>query len=276
LRELLLRIAGLPSGNDVAIEILHMRLDSDKDRKQDIAPDLVDTGRELIQQIVFTKKNDPEDYRLGEIAAVCLTGDKGAAVVTEVCVRLKSAVGKYETSAYRHDDLLVGLFTAQPAAALDGLCGGDQKALEQGIMVLREVGGRRHPLAAVSEEDLLRWCDAEPETRYPAMADIITISERTSENKPPQWTSIALRFLEKSPDPVAILRVFTLHFMPAGGWSGSLSAILESNAVLLDQLEAYSALKDTIAALKIDVRKWIEEERSRESTLYREWDERFE
>ncbi len=276
LRELLLGIAGLPSGNDVAIEVLYMRLHSDKDRKKDIASELVDTGREFIEQIVFTKKNDREDYRLGEIGEVCLTGDKGAAVVTEVCARLKSAVEKYETSAYSHDDLLVGLFTAQPAAALDGLCDGDQKALEQGIRVLREVGSRRRPLAAVSEEDLLRWCDAEPETRYRAMADIITVSERTTENTPPHWTSIALRFLEKSPDPGAILRVFTLHFMPAGGWSGSLSAILESNAVLLDQLEAYPALQDTIAALKIDVRKWIEQERSRESTLYRERDERFE
>ncbi len=99
--------------------------------------------------------------------------------------------------AYSHDDLLVGLFTAQPAAALDGLCGRDQKALEQGIRVLREVGSRRRPLAAVSEEDLLRWCDAEPETRYRAMADIITVSERTGENTPPHWTSIALRFLSR-------------------------------------------------------------------------------
>jgi hypothetical protein len=108
------------------------------------------------------------------------------------------------------------------------------------------------------------------------MAKLIIFSQRATENTPPRWTSIALRFLEKSPDPGAILRVFTLHFMPAVGWSGSLSAILESNAVLLDQLQAYPALQDTIARLKIDVRKWIEQERSREGTLYRERDERFE
>jgi hypothetical protein len=276
LQELLLGIAALPSGSDVAIDVLQMRLHSDKDRKQDIAPELVDTGRELIQQIVFTKKNDREDYRLGKIGAACLTGEKGAAVVTGICERLKSAVAKYETSASNHDDLLVGLFTAQPAAALNGLCGGDQKALELGIRVLRDVGSRRHPLAVVSEEELLRWCDIEPRARYPAMANIITVSQRAGENAPPRWTSLALRFLEKAPDPSAILRVFTSHFMPAGGWSGSLSTILESNAVLLDQLGAYPALQGTVTEQKTEVRKWIEQERSRESMWNRERDERFE
>ena len=101
-----------------------------------------------------------------------------AAVVLGMCQRLKYAVVNYKTTAYYHDDLLVGMFTAQPAAALEGLCGGDQNALELGVRVLRDVGSRRHPLAAVPDATLLNWCDVEPELRYRAMASVIRLSDR--------------------------------------------------------------------------------------------------
>src|ERR1019366_1524749 len=120
--------------------------------------------------------------------------------------RLKVAVAKHETSAFYHDDLLVGLFSAQPAAALEGLCGGDAKDLERGIRILRDGGSRKHPLAMVPEKDLLAWCDQEPQTRYPAIAQIITAYQRTSDSSPPLWTSIALRFLERASDPSEILK----------------------------------------------------------------------
>jgi hypothetical protein len=269
LQELLLGIAALPSGYAVAIEILYMRLHSEKKRKQGIAPEIIDTGRALLERIVFTRKNDREDYRLGEIGAACLTGETGAAVVMGMCQRLKR-------SAYDHNDLLVGLFTAQPAAALDGLCGGDQKSLDLGIRFLRDVGIRRHPLAVVSDDNLLNWCDVEPGARYLAMANVITVSEPAGEITPPRWTSLALRFLEKAPDPSAILRIFVSHFRPAGGRNGSLSTILESNATLLDELEAYPALRDAVAEQKVRVRTWIEQERNREQLLDKERDERFE
>ena len=159
LRELVLTIAAMPSGHDVAMEILHMRLHSGEHRKEVIAPELIDAGCELMQQVTFTKQNDREDYRLGAISKSCLIGAKGAAVTSEVFRKLKVAVAKYETSAFSHDDLLDGLFSAQPVAALDGLCGGDAKDLQDGIEILRDVGSYKHPLAVVPEEDLLRWCD---------------------------------------------------------------------------------------------------------------------
>jgi hypothetical protein len=146
LRELVLAIAAMPSGYHVAIEILDMRLFSAKERKDEFAPELIDAGCELIEQFTFAKKNDREDHRVGDLALYCLKGEKGAAVTTGICQRLRHAVAKYETSAFYHDDLLSGLFRAQPLAALDGVCGGDQKELDLGIRILRDVDARRHPL----------------------------------------------------------------------------------------------------------------------------------
>jgi len=224
LQELLLTIAAMPDGYDVAVEILHMRLHSDNDQKKSTQPGLVAAGCELLRQLTFTK-NDREDYRIGAIAKYCLTGDQGPGVVQEVCVRLKDAVTKYQTNAFSHDDLLDGLFSVQPVAALEGLCGGDAKDLESGVSMLCDVGSRKHPLAVVPDKDLLDWCDKQAQTRYIALAQVITISLPMKDGAP-RWTKIARQFLERAPDPGAVLQQFTAQFMPSSGWSGSLASIL--------------------------------------------------
>ena len=60
-------------------------------------------------------------------------------------------MAKYETNAIYHDDLLVGLFRAQASAALEGLCGGDEKELEQGIEILRDANGATRAIRHVNE-----------------------------------------------------------------------------------------------------------------------------
>jgi hypothetical protein len=276
LRELVLMIDAMPSGYDVAIEILHMRLHSDEDRKEGIAPELIDAGCDLMEQLAFTKKNDREDYRLSGIAKSCLKGAKGAAVVREICRKLKTAVAKYETHAFYHDDLLEGLFSAQPIVALDELCSGDAKELQEGLRILHDLRSRKNLLGVVSEAEILHWCDEQPATRYPALARVITISQRTGEVAPLRWTSIALRFLEKAPDPSAVLKELVSQFTPASGWSDSLAAILEANVPLLDDLAAYPNLAGIAAQEKLKVQQAIEAQRRSETSFDRERDERFE
>jgi len=275
LKELILAIAGIPSGYDVAVEILQMRLDSDEKRKKTVASELIDAGCELLRQISFTKTGHREDHRLGGIAKSCLKGPNGAALTVEICRKFKTAAARYETSASYYDDLLSGLFGAQPTAALDGLCGGDTEELELGIRILRDAGIRKHPLASVHEEDLLRWCDEEPQVRYPAIARIITISQRTGDNAPPRWTSIALRFLERAPDPSAVLRQFVGQFGGSGGF-GSYAAIVESESALLDQLGEFPALSVAVTQERARLRKWVDDEKGRETVRDRQRDDRFE
>ncbi|MDP3000805.1 MAG: hypothetical protein Q8N47_25200, partial [Bryobacterales bacterium] len=168
------------------------------------------------------------------------------------------------------------LFSAQPIAALDGLCAGKTEELQQGIRILDDVRSRKYLLAVVPEEDLLRWCDEEPKSRYPAIARVIAISQRTSEAGPLQWTSVALRFLEKAPDPCEVLRQFVSQFMPAGGWSGSLAAILEAHATLLDDLGTYPDLAVFVAQEKVRLHDATEAQRRSETASDKQRDERFE
>ncbi len=274
-KEIVLMIAGLKGGHDTAIDILHMRLDSGKDHEERVTQELADAGCELLRQISFASKNDREDYRIGEIAKCCLAGDQGVSVATELCAKLKAAVASHKAHAFYHDDLLDGLFNAQPIATLDALCGGEAEQLNLGIKVLHDVRSRKFPLAAVPETELLEWCDREPRSRYIGLARVIPVIEQTKDNLP-KWTNVALRFLERAPDPAAVLQQFVRQFMPSGGWRGSLAAILECNATLLDQLDEYPALFDAVANEKERLREWIDGERAQESKSDRERDERFE
>jgi hypothetical protein len=251
-----------------------MRLNSDRERNEEIAPELVDTGCDLLRQLRFTR-NDREDYRLGIIVETCLTSERGATIVTELCARLKTAVRKYETNAIFHDDLLSGFFSTQLVAALDGLCGGDVNELERGINMLRDVEGRKNPLALVTDKDLLAWCDQEPHTRYPAMAQVIPFAERPNDGQP-RWTPTALALLEQAPDPASVMRHFVARFHPSSGWSGSLAATVESNGALLDHLGGYPALAQIVRSEKARLQAWIDDERNRETAWAHQHDERFE
>jgi hypothetical protein len=275
LQDLLVRIAAMPSGLEIAFDVLYMPLHAEQKQTGPVAPELTAIGVALLQQMPFANKNGREDYQVGSVVKHCLAGEDGAAVVNELCGRFRAAVAGDETYAFYHDDFIDALFEAQPVAALEGICGGDAKALAAGVQILREVANRKHPLGHVSDEELLAWCDQKPDVRYPAIAELLVISEQ-SESTPPRWTTTALCFLERAPDAAAVLRSFVRQFVPSSGWKGSLAAMIEVNATLLDQLDAYPVLRPSVAAEKVRVQAWIARERSEEATHDRARDERFE
>ncbi len=234
---LLLRIAGEPGGLDIAIEILGMRISYA--RGQSSPTELIDIGCELMRRVPFTRRNRIDDYRLGIIASHCLIGEKGASAVLEICRNLRSAVSKSETYSFHHADLLQILFGAQPLAALQGLCEGDQAELDLGVSILNQAAElRRNPFDAIPEADLLAWCDKAPGIRYPAVAAGVTPFRQSGETGRPQWTSVAHKLLERAPDRVAVLKQFIYRFTPTG-WTGSRAAIVESNARLSMKLATF-------------------------------------
>lgn len=276
-KRMVLEIAARSEGHPVALEIVHMRLHSEKDGKQGYTPDALNAGRELLRQIRFTRPNR-ENHRLGEIAKMCLVEEGDAAIVQELCRKLKDAIQKYETSMVYHDDLLRGLFAAHPVTVLNELFACDAAAQKVGVRIVDE-GQSIHgnPLDVVPDNTLLAWCDEDPHNRYPLMARLITISLHLGEAGKRQWTSIAIRLLEKAPDRIQVLRQFTRQFSPMS-WSGSLAAAIESNAELLDELESFpdAAVTQFVAQERSRLRAAIEDVRRSETAMDRRMDERFE
>jgi hypothetical protein len=233
---LLLRIAREAGGFGIAIEILYMRLRSDEGRAQSSPSQLIDIGCELMRRLTFTGRNKIDEYRLGIVARHCLLGEKGAATVREVFRHLKDAVSQSRTYPFYHADLITLLFTSQPLAALEGLCGDDPAELALGINILDQAGQlRRNAFDAIPEADLIAWCDRSPGLRYPAVAAGVTPFHPSGDAERLQWTTIAHQLLDRAPDRVAVLRKFTDEL----AWAGSSAAVIESSVRLLDELAHY-------------------------------------
>lgn len=266
LKALVENIASTPEGFDAAVEILHMRLHSEKDWEGGFCHDTLEAGRQLMRQAAFDGRDQREDYRLGEIAKACFAGPAGAAPVLEICRKVKEAVERRDTHPYYHDDLMVSLFTVQPRACLDGLCADAGPELQRGMKIIDDIGRFKTGLLELVPEDvLLAWCDEAPATRYPPVAGSIPFAAKTADGHPREWTKLALRLLEKAPDRVAVLKRFIAEFRGQGGF-GSPVAEIEANAKLLDKLEnhpdpsvsAFVAEEKARLARQIDVERQLE------------------
>jgi hypothetical protein len=276
LSKLLRQIVCKPDGFDVAAEILFMRLDSKSDRKQGNPRELVDVGRHLMRRVKFAKRQDRSDYHLAGIVKCCLGAARDAILVEQICRKLKTAILKHQTNVSGNDDLLHALLSVYPRAALDGLFVGKKGAVA--ARLIRDLHWlRSNPFDVISENELLEWCNQEPQIRYPLAAAAITFATEPDASGRRHWTSVALQLLKHAPDRGLVLKELIAQFTPMS-WSGSLAAALESNLRLLDDLENYPdpKLAPAISQNKIELSRMIERERLWEAEQEKQRDERFE
>jgi hypothetical protein len=277
MKKLVLEIAAQPNGFDAALEIISMRIYPDKTR--DCEPDIVEAGCSLLRQLKFSKNRNSEDYNIGRVVQACLVGERGVEVVKEICRKLKYSTSKHETHAFHNCHLLESLFIVQPAAALDELLGTKTFPQESsGRLLEYACDSRNNPLDVVLPEDLLRWCNQDPEIRYPRIAAFMTVSRVVEKPSSLAWADTALRVLENAPDRIAVLKEFVNQLVDITSWSGSRAAAMETNARLLDGLMGYpdTAVVDFVVHEKVRIRQMIESERHRERFFDRQRDERFE
>jgi hypothetical protein len=276
LSDLLLLIAEQPDGFDVALEILFMRLYSDRSDKREHEPELLEAGRELLRGITFGRSNHRDDYNLAGVARACLTRPEFGPIAAEAATRLRRAVAAHETSASGNDDLLKALLGVQPIAVLDALFADAERDQRGSVSVFDHLHDHRsNPADEISCEALIDWCDRGRETRYPLAASIVTFARRTEESGPQVWSDHAKALLAHAPDPKTVLAVFFERFRPMS-WSGSRAAAIEANARLLESAEVPPDVTPFVADARDQLAQEVARERQRETERDRESDERFE
>jgi hypothetical protein len=277
-QELVLAIASKTGGWAVAMEILSVRFIPNKEVDHRHPPEVIDTGCELLRQITFTKDQGLDDHNLKTVIEACLFGEKGSAIVRGICHKLRAAESNRDARAYDYPQLIEALFNVQATAALDALCDGSAQECKVGVRIIDDIRHHnKNPLDLLTEDELIGWCDADPTVRYTAMASLVTISQNVGDTATRQWTSTALRILERAPDRVSVLKRYIGQFTQVWGIGSQLSAI-EGYTKLLDELDGYpdAAVTDFIAQEKVRMAREIEIARHYETTFDRKRDERFE
>jgi hypothetical protein len=265
-------------GIDVAIDILHMRLFSDKDAKRPVDPALLDAGREVLAAITFNRRQHDSDHRIELLMRSCLKGAGGAKIVETLCQRLKTAIHRRETYAFAHSQLLKGLFEVQPDISLEVFFGGDEADRSRSCQIIFEASHHHpNPLDSVPLDVLEAWCSRKPDERYALMASVVTIQGRAQDQAELGWSAAALAMLEKAPDRIAVLKQLVQRFRPTS-WSGSLAAEMETRSPLLRKLEAHAdpAVAAFAKSNECRLKEEIEKIRQQETKRDKDSDERFE
>lgn len=275
LKDLLLLIADQKNGFDIAVEILGMRLFSDRVARREHEPELLEAGRALLRRVTFRMNNDHVDYKLADITKGCLADPTTGPIVAEIVGRLRQAVAKYETLPFHNKHLLTALLELHPTVVLDTLFEGEQDEQQAGVSTFDRLSDHQSNAADVIPcESLIAWCEQDHKSRYPLAASIITYSEASS---PLAWSEQAKVLLAKAPDPRSVLEVFIERFQPMS-WSGSRAALVEMNAHLLDSVESHipANLMPFVIEAKTRLAQEVARAREWETRQDRARDERFE
>jgi len=278
LKDLVERIGQRSDGINAALAIVFFRLHADKDKSREHEPEMIEAGRTLLGKLELESCNAHEDHQLGLLVAACLTGTAGASVAKSLCKRVKRVAATHYTRIGQHHDLFEALCRVQPHVVLDAFFGGDEGEPETSARLMSWFGEHRgNPLAAISEDEMIAWCDCAADMRYVRMASVAPYLRGLEEEAASQWSGVALKLIERAPDPVMVVRTFTERFRPQA-WSGSRAAILEGRTGLLTQLEEHADPR--LVAFATEERQRlageIEEERRCEAEQERRTGERFE
>jgi hypothetical protein len=280
-RDLVKAIGSKTGGIPVALQILSMRLHSDRTDKCETVPEVAEAGRALLAAFEFHGKGNRasrEDHDLGIVIRASLTGPEGESIARRLCRDLLSAVARYEVQASDHDDLLKTLFQVHPVPVLDELFSGDEKARRRSVQLFRSLERHRSFVVDAAPDDVvLDWCDRNPEVRYPIAAAVGPLFKKNNDGHPHQWMPLAHKLLRKAPEPQLALNEIIRRLHPSS-WSGSLATILESHLKLLDELPMVELpdLRTALDQAKAALRTQIAQQRQAEAEENRARSGRFE
>lgn len=279
LKGLLVLIADQPDGFDVALEVLSMRLFSDRSAKREHEPELTETCRELLLRIKFRKNNyQRRDRQLSDIVKASLTTSDAYSIAAQISTRFRQAIASHEISGFDYDDLLAALLERQPAAVLDSLFSDESLENVVAVSVFYRLGRhRKNPADRISCDAMIAWCEKDRGRRYPLIASIVTFSRWSEATETLEWSDQAKSILTRTPAPRSVLEVFIKRFRPMS-WSGSRASIMDANAQLLDRLQLYvnPDLMPFVTEAQTQLAREVTRERQRETQDDRVRDERFE
>jgi hypothetical protein len=257
---LLLEIADLPDGVEIALDILHMHFYRDRKDGRPRDPSLIGVGRTLLRRADFGKKGALRDFGIRTVIRVCCPGPEGQETARDVCAHIRSEM---ETTYLSHHELghvLGALFETQPKVALDTFLLPGTKLRNQ--RVFEAEFGFATPIEKLDPLILRSWAGEDPVTRYPLLGGAISMFRRNMGEDDDGTLPLFFEILECAPDKRAFLGDFWTRIHPHG-WSGSLADVLERRKAQILSLrdsphsEVHAWLDDILPELD----RWIEHER---------------
>lgn len=263
LGRLLLDIAELPEGVEVALDIIHMHFYRNSKDQRPQSRGLIAVGWQLLRHTDFTKNQTPRDFGMGTVIRVCCAGSDGEATLRDICGRVRAGLETAYVSPYNLRYVLKTLFETHPLIALDEFLLPELRAKQRGLVDCDF--GPDSPIEELSADILLQWAAVDPDQRFLLLGRVIPMFTRKRSEEKHTVSPLFLEVLGHAPDKRAFLEDIWLRLEP-NGWVGSLADILEHRRVAI--CEMGEALGGDVQTWVLDslpeLDRWIERERTRD------------
>jgi hypothetical protein len=225
-------ISSKPQGNDVAIDILSMRLHGLKE--ECLSEIIISTGQQLALKYEFDNKKYRRDpYELAIIINACFKGDSAETSVRVICDKYVNAFGNKSFRFSDYSEVLNSIAKIQPIAFLDSFLG--KEIFDYRIK--REFS-KYNPLSLIDDDIIITWCEDKPKLRYPRVASAIIPFKKNSSEENLMWTQLALKLISNSYESIEVLNELKRSLRPYS-WSGSRADLMESRLTLITYLKKH-------------------------------------
>jgi hypothetical protein len=225
---LLLDIAELPDGVEIALDILHMRFYRDSKDQRPWSPGLVYVGRQLLSRADFAKKQPSRDFGMHTVIRVCCAGSDGETTLRNICARVRAGLETVYLSAHDLGYVLKALFETHPLIALDEFLLAESNPENRGLFD-GDVGFGT-PVEELNADILLQWAAVDPDQRFPLLGHAIAMFKQQRGEEENAVSPLFLEILEQAPDKRAFLEDIWSRLHPRS-WSGSLADVLARRRV---------------------------------------------
>ncbi|CAH1208204.1 hypothetical protein PAECIP111892_03069 [Paenibacillus auburnensis] len=272
--ELVEIIASKSEGDNIAIEILHMRIHGIE--KGTFSEKIMELGQKLLLQYSFTRTNmTHKDYELGVLVEYCFYTAETQENMRVVADKIAAELENHYFFPTDYDHILKAIALTHPLIFLNVFL--LNKEVNYGLtrLISDDIHSFINPMSVIEDDVVLSWCNINPEVRYQLIASVL-LPYKNNEHRI-GWTPIATTLIKESSNPILVLKQFKRRFRP-NSWSGSRADLMERFIPLISQLKDHDDAIVSQWAIQ-EERTFIEEirtEREWEMAQDREHDERFE
>ena len=279
--ELAQKLLSKPNGDEVVLEALSMKLADKGDASDTLGLALRTIGLSAAIQRFRRDHNDPGgylDYAMECVIDAILRFDGNEAEKLEWLNTIFAVVDEHFGYIYSFEDA-IGITAAwMPKEFLSRIFDGTEDQQQRRLHFINHDDSHQSPIAKIDVDILIEWCGTTKDPQvWASVASGINLWSKDGEQSPICLQDDALRFLEASPEPRAVLEIFAENVAPSS-WSSSRSNVMQPRVEAIGQLVTHERadISKSARAVYEKLTNWVEKEKEREQREDSEREQRFE
>jgi hypothetical protein len=275
------RLLSQPNGDEVVLKALSMKLHGKEGDIDTLGSDLRLVGLRAAIQRLQRDQSDPGgsmDHSMKRVVSGALRFDGNEAEKLEWLDTIFAVVDEHYGSIHAFGKAIETTVALMPEAFLNRVFEGTEEEQYRRKIFIRHGGSRRSPLVKIDVDVLIEWCRVSSDLCvWAPIAAGISLWAKDGDQRTVTLSESAIRLLEASPEPGAVLEAFADRVAPST-WSGSRVAVMQSRADTIGGLLEHESVDIAAAAKSVSAKleECIEREKVREQREAEESEQKFE